>query len=141
MLRRLRRDIEENHRNVVDSTRHAHESVRLEQERRYAGEMDELKERLRLEKQTWEENAIKQQEMMLANRERELREQMKHERDREIEKIIARFETDTTVTKEETERTADNRVKYVDSESGCESTYSSFFQGVFVRSTKMNFVN
>ena len=103
--------------------------------------MDELKERLRLEKQTWEENAIKQQEMMLANRERELREQMKHERDREIEKIIARFETDTTVTKEETERTADNRVKYVDSESGCESTYSSFFQGVFVRSTKMNFVN
>ena len=111
LFRRLRRDIEENHRNVVETTRHEQDSVRLEQERRYGSEMDELKERLRLEKQTWEENAVKQQEMMLANRERELREQMKQERDREIEKIIARFETDTTITKEETERTADNRVK------------------------------
>jgi 5-azacytidine-induced protein 1 len=47
----------------------------------------------------------------LAGKERELREQMKRERDREIEKIISQFESDTTMTKEEAERTAENRVK------------------------------
>lgn len=126
LFHRLRRDIEENHRNAVETTRHEHDSVRLEQERRYASEMEELKERLRLEKQTWEENAVKQQETMLGNRERELREQMKQERDREIEKIIARFETDTTITKEETERTADNRVKYVHERWDCGSIFIVF---------------
>ncbi len=54
---------------------------------------------------------MKQQETILANKEREFREQMKHERDKEIEKIIAQFESDTTATKEEAERTAENRVK------------------------------
>ncbi len=47
----------------------------------------------------------------MAGKERELREQMKRERDREIEKIISQFESDTTMTKEEAERTAENRVK------------------------------
>jgi len=54
---------------------------------------------------------MKKQETILANKERELREQMKHERDKEIEKIIAQFESDTTMTKEDTERTAESRVK------------------------------
>jgi hypothetical protein len=54
---------------------------------------------------------MKKQEIILANKERELRDQMKQERDREIEKIIAQLETDTTSTKEEVERTAENRVK------------------------------
>lgn len=55
---------------------------------------------------------MKQQEITLTNKERELREQMKQERDKEIEKIIAQFESDTTSTKEEAERNAENRVKY-----------------------------
>lgn len=54
---------------------------------------------------------MKKQETYLAGKERELREQMRRERDREIEKIIAQFELDTTSTKEEAERTAENRVK------------------------------
>jgi hypothetical protein len=53
---------------------------------------------------------MRKQETILANKERELREQMKHERDKEIEKIISQLESDTTSTKEEVERTADNRV-------------------------------
>jgi 5-azacytidine-induced protein 1 len=70
-----------------------------------------LKEKLALEKQSWEENYMKKQETSLATKERELREQMRRERDREIEKIISQFDSDTTMTKEEAERTAENRVK------------------------------
>ncbi|CAF1422790.1 unnamed protein product [Adineta steineri] len=112
-LDKLRRDIEANHRNVVETTKHEYEKTRLEQERRYTNEIQELKEKLTLDRQNWEENYMKKQETLLANRERELREQMKHERDREIEKIISQFESDTTSTKEETERTAENRVKRI----------------------------
>jgi hypothetical protein len=54
---------------------------------------------------------MKKQETSLAGKERELRDQMKRERDREIEKSISQFESDTTMTKEEAERTAENRVK------------------------------
>ncbi len=110
MLTRLRRDIEENHRTVVESTKRENEAIRFEQERRHTNEINELKEKLTIEKQNWEENYMKQQETILANKERELREQMKHERDKEIEKIISQLESDTTSTKEEVERTADNRV-------------------------------
>ncbi|CAF3411768.1 unnamed protein product [Rotaria socialis] len=112
-LEKLRRDIEENHRSVVESSKLEHEAIRLEQEHRHSNEIQELKDRLTLEKQNWEENLMKQQETLLAGKERELREQMKHERDKEIEKIISQFESDTTTTKEETERTAESRVKRI----------------------------
>ncbi len=108
---RLRRDIEENHRTAVDAAKREYEAIRLEQERRHTSEIHELKEKLAIEKQSWEENYMKKQETSLAGKERELRDQMKRERDREIEKIISQFESDTTMTKEEAERTAENRVK------------------------------
>ncbi len=110
-ISRLRRDIEENHRTVVDSNKREYEAIRLEHERRHANEINELKEKLNLEKQNWEENSLKKHEIILANKERELREQMKHERDKEIEKIISQFESDTTSTKDEVERNAEDRVK------------------------------
>ncbi|CAF2977960.1 unnamed protein product [Rotaria sp. Silwood2] len=112
-LDKLRRDIEENHRTVVDSTKREYEAIRLEQEHRHVNEIQELKDKLALEKQNWEESIMKKQETILANRERELREQMKQERDKEIEKIIAQFESDTTTSKEETERSAEDRVKRI----------------------------
>ena len=108
---RLRRDIEDNHRTAVDAAKREYEAVRLEQERRHASEIHELKEKLALEKLSWEENYMKRTDTSLAGKERELREQMRRERDKEIEKIIAQFESDTTMTKEEAERAADNRVK------------------------------
>ncbi len=110
-LYRLRRDIEENHRTVVESTKHEYEATRLEQERRHTNEYQQLKEKFELDKQNWEENYMKKHETLLANKERELREQIKHERDKEIERIISQFESDTTMAKEEAERTAENRVK------------------------------
>ena len=108
---RLRRDIEENHRTVADSTKREYEAMRLEQERRHTNEVNELKEKLTIDQRNWEENLMKKQETILANRERELREQMKQERDKEIEKIINQLESDTTSTKEEAERTAKSRVE------------------------------
>ena len=111
LLFRLRHDVEENHRTAADAAKREYEAIRLEQERRHTSEIQELKEKLALEKQSWEENYMKKQETYLAGKERELREQMKRERDREIEKVISQFESDTTMTKEEAERTAENRVK------------------------------
>ncbi|CAF3402984.1 unnamed protein product [Rotaria socialis] len=112
-LDKLRRDIEDNHRTAVDAAKREYEAVRLEQERRHTNEINELKEKLLLEKQSWEENYMKKQETSLAGKERELREHMKRERDKEIEKIISQFESDTSLTKEEAERTAENRVKRI----------------------------
>lgn len=111
MIFRLRRDVDENHRAVVDATKRDYEAMRLDQERRHRNEIEELTEKLKIEKQNWQENCMKQQETILASRERQLREQMKQERDKEIEKIIAKLESDSTSTKEEVERTAENHVK------------------------------
>ncbi|CAF1273302.1 unnamed protein product [Rotaria sp. Silwood1] len=112
-LDKLRRDIEDNHRTAVDAAKREYEAIRLEQERRHTNEINELKEKLLLEKQSWEENYMKKQETFLTSKERELREHMRRERDKEIEKIISQFESDTTMTKEEAERTAENRVKRI----------------------------
>ena len=49
------------------------------------------------------------QEAWLLSRERELREEVKKERDKEIELVIRRLEADTSLAKEECERAAENR--------------------------------
>lgn len=95
-----------------------------------------LKDQLELEKQAWEANYVKKevmvscppkvpptsperdlrprllsplQEAWLLSRERELREEMRKERDKEIELVIQRLEADTSLAKEECERAAENR--------------------------------
>ncbi len=50
-------------------------------------------------------------ENVLAQKERELREQVKRDRDKEIELVISRLESETTLTRDESERAAENRVK------------------------------
>jgi len=44
-------------------------------------------------------------------KERELKEQVKKERDKEIELVIQRLEEDNQTAREECERVADNRIK------------------------------
>jgi 5-azacytidine-induced protein 1 len=66
---------------------------------------------LDIEKQSWEQNFLKKQENWMLQKERELKEQIKKERDKEIETLIARLETESTTSREEIERTAENRVK------------------------------
>ena len=74
--------------------------------------MHQLKEQLAVEKQAWEENYMKKQETYLMQKERELKEQVRKDRDKEIEMVIGRLEEDTQATRDECERVAENRIKY-----------------------------
>ena len=54
---------------------------------------------------------MKRKETWLMAKERELKEQVRRDRDREIELVIQRLEEDNQSAKEECERVADNRIK------------------------------
>ncbi|XP_009579484.1 PREDICTED: LOW QUALITY PROTEIN: centrosomal protein of 131 kDa-like, partial [Fulmarus glacialis] len=78
-----------------------------------AAEVKVLKDRLEIEKQAWEANYMKKEEAWLLSRERELREEVRKERDKEIELVIQRLEADMSSAKEECERAAENRIKRI----------------------------
>lgn len=71
----------------------------------------DIKEKVKIEKEQWEENFRKKQDTWVMQKERELRDQVKRDRDKEIELVIARLEDDATSSREECERTADNKLK------------------------------
>ncbi len=54
---------------------------------------------------------MKKQETVLVAKERELREQVRRDRDKEIELVITRLEDDAALSRDEAERAAENRVK------------------------------
>ncbi|XP_009959468.1 PREDICTED: centrosomal protein of 131 kDa-like, partial [Leptosomus discolor] len=76
-------------------------------------EVKVLKDQLEIEKQAWEANYVKKEEAWLLSRERELREEVRKERDKEIELVIQRLEADMSSAKEECERAAENRIKRI----------------------------
>ncbi|XP_077184357.1 centrosomal protein of 131 kDa isoform X3 [Paroedura picta] len=76
-------------------------------------EVQALKVRLEIEKQAWEANYLKKEEAWLHTREREMREEVRKERDKEIELVIQRLEADMSSAKEECERATENRIKRV----------------------------
>ncbi|XP_054898638.1 centrosomal protein of 131 kDa isoform X2 [Poeciliopsis prolifica] len=110
-LEELRRQLEENSSLAGRALREEMEKSREEQERRHQMEMKLLQERLDVEKQTWEENYKKKEEAWMLSRERELKEQLRRERDKEIEIAIWTLEEETSKDKEECERAADNKVR------------------------------
>ncbi|XP_038591074.1 centrosomal protein of 131 kDa isoform X3 [Micropterus salmoides] len=112
-LEDLRRQLEENSSLAGRALREELDKTREEQERRHQVEMKALQERLDIEKQTWEENYKKKEEVWLLSRERELKEELRRERDKEIELAIWTLEEETSKEKEECERAADNRLKRV----------------------------
>ncbi|CAK6965022.1 centrosomal protein of 131 kDa isoform X1 [Scomber scombrus] len=112
-LEDLRRQLEENSSLAGRTLRVELDKTREEQERRHQAEMKALQERLDIEKQTWEGNYKKKEEAWLLSRERELKEDLRRERDKEIELAIWTLEEETSKDKEECERAADNRVKRV----------------------------
>ena len=65
-----------------------------------------------IEKQSWEQNYLKKQDNWSIQKEREIKDQLKRERDKEIEALIMRLETEATLAREEADRTAENRIKY-----------------------------
>lgn len=54
---------------------------------------------------------MKKQETQLLSKERQLKEDVRDARDKEIEMVIARLEQETAVNREEAERAAENRIK------------------------------
>lgn len=72
-----------------------------------------MKEKLEIEKQSWEQNYIKKQENWIIQKERELKDQVKRERDKEIELLINRLESESTLGREEADRAAENRIKRI----------------------------
>ncbi|XP_074116487.1 centrosomal protein of 131 kDa isoform X2 [Sminthopsis crassicaudata] len=87
-LEQLKQQLEENSCVVTKALREEYEKGREEQERRH-------------------------QEAWLLKRERELKDEVRKVRDKEIELVIQKLEADMTLTKEECEQTAENRIKRV----------------------------
>uniref|UniRef100_A0A671ND79 Centrosomal protein of 131 kDa n=1 Tax=Sinocyclocheilus anshuiensis TaxID=1608454 RepID=A0A671ND79_9TELE len=110
-LEDLRKQLEGNSSLAARALREELEKSREEQERRHQVEIKALKERLEIEKQTWEENYMKKEEAWLLSRERELKEEVRRGRDKEIELAIQRLEEETRGAREECERASDNRIK------------------------------
>ncbi|XP_051968511.1 centrosomal protein of 131 kDa isoform X2 [Xyrauchen texanus] len=112
-LEDLRKQLEENSSLAGRALREELEKSREEQERRHQVEIKALKERLEIEKQTWEENYMKKEESWLLSRERELKDEVRRGRDKEIELAIQKLEEETRGAREESERSADSRIKRV----------------------------
>ncbi|XP_043819599.1 centrosomal protein of 131 kDa isoform X3 [Dromiciops gliroides] len=112
-LEKLKQQLEESSCVVTQALREEYEKGREEQERRHQLDMKALKERLEVEKETWEANYLKKEEARLLKRERELKDEVRKVRDKEIELVIQRLEADMTLTKEECEQTAENRIKRI----------------------------
>ncbi|XP_040495984.1 centrosomal protein of 131 kDa isoform X1 [Ursus maritimus] len=112
-LEELRQQLEESSAAEGRALRAEFEKGREEQERRHQMEMKALKEQLEAERQMWEANCAKKEEAWLLNRERELREEVRRDRDKEIELVIHRLEADMTHAREESERAAESRVQRI----------------------------
>ena len=54
---------------------------------------------------------MKKQDTILLGREREMRDRLRRERDREIETVIQKLEEETAASKEECERNAEMRIR------------------------------
>ncbi|XP_061335792.1 centrosomal protein of 131 kDa isoform X2 [Pezoporus flaviventris] len=109
----LRQQLEASSSALTRALKEEYAKEKEEQERRHQAEVKELKDRLEMEKQAWEASYVKKEEAWLLSRERELREEVKKERDKEIELVIRRLEADTSLAREECERAAENRIKRI----------------------------
>ncbi|XP_078691966.1 centrosomal protein of 131 kDa-like [Branchiostoma floridae x Branchiostoma belcheri] len=108
---RMKEQLEDTSSKAVETMRREYEKARDEQERRHAAEVKQLQDRLKVEKEAWEENYMKKQDTWLLQKERELKETVKRDRDKEIELVIQRLDEDASSQREEVERAAENRMK------------------------------
>ncbi|KAM6403364.1 centrosomal protein of 131 kDa isoform 1-T1 [Rhynochetos jubatus] len=109
----LRRQLEASSSALTRALKEEYAKEKEEQERRHETEVKVLKDRLEMEKQAWEASYVKKEEAWLLSRERELREEVRKERDKEIELVIQRLEADMSSAKEECERAAESRIKRI----------------------------
>uniref|UniRef100_A0A8C5RA00 Centrosomal protein 131 n=1 Tax=Leptobrachium leishanense TaxID=445787 RepID=A0A8C5RA00_9ANUR len=118
-LDELRRQLEDNCSLTTRVLKEEYEKGKEEQERRHQAEIKAVKERLEIEKQAWEQNYMKKEEAWLLSRERDLKEEVRKGRDKEIELVIQRLESEMSTAREECERAAESRIKRV--RDKCES--------------------
>lgn len=110
---RLQQQLQNAHQQLLQTTKEEFDKSLADHEKRHKIEIQEIREKLALEKAAWEENFMKKQETTLLGKERELKEKVRRDRDKEIELVISRFEEDATNAREECERTAQNRIKRI----------------------------
>ncbi|XP_061562148.1 centrosomal protein of 131 kDa isoform X3 [Phycodurus eques] len=112
-MEELRRRMEENSSVAGRVFREELDKTREEQERRHQAEIKKLQEHFEQEKMNWEEEYRKKQEVELLRHERQLREELRQERDKEIQLAIWTLEEESNKDKEECERAAQNRLNRV----------------------------
>ena len=110
---KLQRQLEDSQSAALAAMRDEFAKSRDDQERRHSTEIKQLQDQIELEKAAWEENLLKKQQTWALQKERELKESVRKERDREIELVIKRLEEDNQASREECERVADNRIKRI----------------------------
>ncbi|RUS74495.1 hypothetical protein EGW08_017746 [Elysia chlorotica] len=110
-LEKLQQQLEDSHRHALTAMREQFDQARGEQDRRHKSEITELREKLKLEKESWEENYMKRHETWLVQKERELRDKIKKERDKEIELVIERLEEDASTIREDNERSTEQKIR------------------------------
>lgn len=110
-LEKLQQQLEDSHRHALQAMREQFDKAKDEQDRRHKSEITELKEKLKLEKESWEENYMKRHETWLVQKERELRDKVKKERDKEIELVIERLEEDASTIREDNERSTEQKIR------------------------------
>ncbi|KAJ1522119.1 hypothetical protein ONE63_002430 [Megalurothrips usitatus] len=84
-----------------------------EMHRKQQNETLQYREELKAEKESWVEAYQQQQKQILTQTTNEIREQLRRERDREIEVVIERLESEATISREEREKALENRLRRV----------------------------
>ncbi|XP_006886386.1 PREDICTED: 5-azacytidine-induced protein 1 [Elephantulus edwardii] len=110
-LEALKQQLEESGAAAGRALRAEFEKAAAEQERRHQVELQALKDQLEAERQIWEASYARKEEAWLLTRERELKEEIRKGRDKDIELVIQRLEADMTQAREEGERAAESRVQ------------------------------
>nr|CAD7577107.1 unnamed protein product [Timema californicum] len=126
-MERVKQEGEEAKKNLVRDSQRNLERVKSEfkealdaASRRHQNELKLAKETYEADQEAWMYNYKKHQTAALVEKETELREQLKRERDREIELVIERLETEAVKFRTELEQTADNRLGRLKEKYECE---------------------
>ncbi|KAF6092911.1 centrosomal protein 131 [Phyllostomus discolor] len=110
-LEELRQQLEESSAARGRALRAEFEKGREELEHRHQVELQALKDQLEVERQMWQASCARKEEAWLLERERELKEEIRRGRDKDIELVVRRLEADMTLAREESERAAETRVQ------------------------------
>ncbi|XP_069695012.1 calponin homology domain-containing protein DDB_G0272472 isoform X2 [Periplaneta americana] len=115
---RMREELEEAKQNMCKENAKIIERLKVEHqeavetcERKHKNEVKSMKETAEIEKETWMHNYKKEQAKLLSERELEIKDQFKRERDKEIELVIEKLESEATKTRTEMEQTMDSRLR------------------------------